>query len=199
MKSVVLPVAVVLSTLGGAAFAGGFNTPVADPVIETPAPAVVPVQADANWTGGYLGLALGRHDADLSLGGASVSAKDNSIGIFGGYNHDFGKYVAGGELSFDRASDQGVDINLTRLKGRLGYDAGNWMPYATLGLARVTVDNGTTSGSENGYTYGIGADFAVTNNFVVGAELARSTFDNVASTTGDLDVNSLQLRASYKF
>lgn len=195
MKSVVLPVALVLTTIGGTAFAGGLNVPLAEPVIEAPAPAVVPVQADGNWTGGYLGLSLGRHEADLD----GVSAKDTGLGIFGGYNHDFGQYVAGGELSFDRASDQGVDVDLTRLKGRLGYDAGNWMPYATLGLARVSVDSAAGSANENGFTYGIGADFAVTNNFIIGAELSRSTFDNVVNNSADLDVDSLQLRASYKF
>lgn len=195
MKSVVLPVSLVLTTIGGTAFAGGLNTPVVEPVIEAPAPAIVPVKADGNWTGGYLGLSLGRHEADL--GGAS--AKDDGLGIFGGYNHDFGQYVVGGELSFDRASDQGVDVDLTRLKGRLGYDAGNWMPYATLGLARVSVDSAAGSANENGFTYGIGADFALTNNFIIGAELSRSTFDNVVNTSADLDVDSIQLRASYKF
>lgn len=40
-----------------------------------------------------------------------------------------GQYVVGGELSYDRASKNGLDLDLLRLKGRLDYDAGSWMPY----------------------------------------------------------------------
>lgn len=195
MKNVTLSLAFATSMIAGAAFAGGPVVVAADPVVATP----VVVAPNGDWTGFYAGLAYGRHDAELSLGAASVSADDTALGAFAGYNYDFGQYVVGGELSFDRASEEGVDVDLWRLKGRVGYDAGNWMPYATLGLARAEASDATGSIKESGMTYGIGVDFAVTPNFILGAELGRSTFSDVQGTSLDLDIDSLQIRASYKF
>lgn len=196
MKNVVFSFGLVASMITGTAFAGGPVIVAADPVIAAP---VIVTAPNGDWTGFYAGLGYGRHDAELSLGAASVSADDTALGAFAGYNHDFGQYVVGGELSFDRASEGGVDVDLWRLKGRLGYDAGNWMPYATLGLARAEASDATGSLKESGMTYGIGVDFAVTPNFILGAELGRSSFSDVQGTNADLDIDSLQIRASYKF
>lgn len=196
MKNLAFSVTFAASMIAGTAFAGGPIVVADDPIVAAP---VVVAAPNGDWTGFYAGLAYGRHDAELSLGGAAVSADDTALGAFLGYNQDFGQYVVGGELSFDRASEEGTDIDLWRLKGRLGYDAGNWMPYATLGLARAEASDATGSITESGMTYGIGVDFAVTPNFILGAEVGRSSFSDVAGSSVDLDIDSLQIRASYKF
>lgn len=183
---------------GTSALAGGPTVVVQEPAVYAP----VAVVSDSNWTGGYVGLSFGQHDASLSAGPVSVSADDTGLGVFAGYNHDFGQYVLGGELSFDRAKEEGVKVDLTRLKGRFGYDAGQWMPYAMLGVARVKGSDGIDSYSKSGMTFGIGADFAISRNFVLGAELSRSSFGSVANVAGtdvDLDIDTIQLRASWKF
>lgn len=179
----------------GSAFAGGPTVVVQEPTVY----AAPVAYGGTDWTGGYVGLSFGKHDASLSSGPVSLSADDTGVGVFAGYNHDFGQYVLGGELSFDRAKEEGVKVDLTRLKGRLGYDAGQWMPYAMLGVARVRASDGIDSYSKSGMTFGIGADFAISRNFVLGAELSRSAFSNVIVDGVDLDIDTLQLRASWKF
>lgn len=182
---------------GGMAFAGGpLATAQEAPVY---APAAAPVSTGSDWTGGYVGLGLSNHNAEVSFGGLSASDSDTGLGVFAGYNHDFGQYVVGGELSFDRASDSGVDLDLTRLKGRIGYDAGQWMPYAMLGFARLDATDGFDSYGKSGVTFGLGADFAVTNNFVLGLELSRSAFSDFIVEGIDADIDTLQIRGSWKF
>ncbi|MDO5641906.1 MAG: outer membrane beta-barrel protein, partial [Paracoccus sp. (in: a-proteobacteria)] len=84
-----------------------------------------------------------------------------------------------------------------------GYDAGRFLPYATLGVAKLSFDttpNGALDISETTVTYGIGADFKVTERFVVGAEYSVQNFDDVADFSGlDIDTNLLQIRGSFRF
>lgn len=185
----------VLLLSAGAAFAGGPTPIIANPPVYQAAP----VNYGNDWTGGYVGAALSFHDGKVSAGGSSVSEDDSGLGLFAGYNYDMGQYVVGAELSYDRASKDGVDVDLARLKGRLGYDAGQWMPYATLGMAHVKGDTGSLSISDNGVSFGLGVDFAVSRNFVMGAELTRSSFSNVEGSGADLDIDTIQIRGSWKF
>ncbi len=82
-----------------------------------------------DWTGGYVGAQLGYGKVKPSGGIA-----DGSGGIYGihaGYDYDFGDWVLGGELDYDRLK---IDVGsptaatadyVTRAKLRLGYDFGN--------------------------------------------------------------------------
>lgn len=176
------------------------------PVAPTPvviAPAIVPMAVvDSNWGGFYAGLAYGSTDLTVSSEGAEDEEfSGDGPGIFAGYNHDFGQYVLGAELSHDQFDDiaEGTDASLTRLKARAGYDGGSWMPYAMLGLASMEVSGGGTSVDDSGFTYGLGVDFAVTPNVVLGAEISRSTFEDFDGQGIDIDADVMQLRASYKF
>lgn len=188
-------ISALLALTAGVAFAGGPTAVVQNSPVYVPAP----VFSGNDWTGGYVGAALSFHDGKVSLGGASASEDDTNLGIFAGYNYDMGQYVVGAELSYDRGSASGIDVDLIRLKGRLGYDADRWMPYATLGLAHAKADLGPISVSDNGFSFGIGADFAVSRNFVLGAELTRSSFSNIEGTGLDLDIDTIQIRGSWKF
>lgn len=193
-----VPVAAVALLATGAAHAGGYVAPVTE--VE-PAPVVAPVIAPASeWSGFYAGLQYGKGSADLSTGDLDLDASEDfdAYGVHAGYNRDFGQFVLGGELDYNRLDLDETDENgnLLRLRARAGYDAGRFLPYVTLGAARLKLDDV----SENAVTYGVGADFKVTERFVVGAEYSRQDFNDVSGVDGvDLDTDMVQLRASFRF
>lgn len=188
------------ATLGASLFAvtahaGGYVTPVVEPA---PAPIVTPVVTNvSDWSGFYAGLQYGQGDADVSFDGDSVSDDFDAYGLHAGYNRDFGQFVLGGELDYNRIDlDDAGEGDLVRLRGRAGYDLGRFLPYVSLGAAHIDADDL----SETAFTYGIGADFKVTERVTVGAEYTRQDFDDVADLSGvDLDTDMVQLRASFRF
>ncbi len=196
-----IAVAAATSTLAaGAATAGGYTPPVVDetPVVVTqPAPVVA-----GGWTGFYAGLQYGQGNAELFDGTASVDSDFDAYGLHVGYNHNFGQFVLGGELDYNRIKLDETDDkgDLTRLRARAGYDMGRFMPYVTLGAARVSADVGGLDIKETGMTYGLGGDFKVTDKITVGAEYTRQKWDDVADVSGaDLDADLFQVRASWRF
>ena len=188
------------ATLGASLFAvtahaGGYVAPVVEPA---PAPVVAPVAAPvSDWSGFYAGLQYGQGDADVNFDGDSVSSDFDAYGVHGGYNRDFGQFVLGGELDYNRIDlDEAGEGDLVRLRGRAGYDLGRFMPYVSLGAAHVDADDL----SETAFTYGIGADFKVTERMTLGAEYTRQDFDDVNDVSGfDIDSDMVQVRASFRF
>lgn len=184
------------SLIATGAFAGGYTPP----VVESPVVVVeeTPVATDlGDWTGFYAGVAYGQGEAKLELGSARDKNDMDAYGVFAGYQHDFGKYVLGGELNYNNVEldDVSGSGDLFSLRGRAGYDFGRILPYVTVGYAHL--DGGV---SEDGLVYGIGADFKVTEHFVVGGEYTRHDFDDVDGVSGlDLKADLVQIRASYRF
>lgn len=197
MKLVSLAIAASLAA--GAVHAGGYVAP----VVET-APIVVEpvVTADpSDWTGFYAGLQYGQGSGELSLGDANTESDFDGYGVHGGYLHDFGKLVAGAELDYNKLDiDEADKGDLTRLRARAGYDMGRFLPYVTLGAAHLSADLGTADVSETAFTYGLGADFKVTERFTVGAEYTKQDFKDVDNVDGlDLDSDLVQLRGTFRF
>lgn len=183
----------------GSAFAGGFV-----PSVVAVEPIIVATAPGNDWTGFYAGLQYGQGSLDLEFeNDGSVDAGDfDAYGVHAGYLHDFGQYVLGAELDYNRIDVDDADENgdLLRLRGRLGADLGRFMPYITAGVARISAEDEGDDFSETGFTYGIGADFAVTNNFTIGAEYTKHNFSDILDTDGvDLDADLIQIRASYRF
>lgn len=179
-----------------AANAGGYVAPVVDTPVVAPQP-VAPV-ADVDWSGFYAGAQWGKGNAKLKFDGDSAKTDIDAYGVHAGYQKDFGKYVLGGEFAYDRVDPKDIDSkgDLYRLRARAGYDLGRVMPYVTLGAAHYKDDDF----SETGLTYGIGADFKVTDRVTLGAEYSRTNFKDVADIKGaDVDSNLVQLRAAYHF
>jgi hypothetical protein len=79
--------------------------------------------------------------------------------------------------------------SVSRLGVEAGFDAGPALIYGTVGAARATVDAGADTLAGNGYFYGVGVDYAVTDQVVLGAELLRHEFDDFDNVTG-LDVGA---------
>lgn len=195
----ILSLAIFASVFSTGAYAGGYVAP------EITVDPIVPSASSADWTGFYAGLQYGVGDADLSFSGLSEGEDIDAFGFHVGYMRDLGQFVVGGEFVYDRIgfdSDDDAAGNLGRLQGRLGYDGGRFMPYVTLGIAALTDDSDDIS--ESGFTYGVGAEFLVSEQFSLGAEYTRSSFSDVLEDeTGisglDLDADLIQVRASFRF
>ena len=191
---------VAASLVAGTALAGGYTAPVANP--EPIVVAAVVVEDTSDWTGFYAGAQYGAGSFELSDDTTSVDEDTKAYGLHGGYLHDFGQFVLGGELDYNKLDIDNVDDkgDLTRLRARAGYDMGRFMPYVTLGVAKLSMDGEGYDISETDVTYGIGGDFKVTDAFTVGAEYTKQDFSDVDDVDGlDLDTDSVQLRAAYHF
>jgi outer membrane immunogenic protein len=180
--------------MGGSAFAGSLEDPIVEPVMTAP---VVVADMGGNWTGFYTGLQLGYADAD---GQGALDGDNGSYGFHAGYDHDFGKFVLGGELDYDKTDiDLGGAATLdsvARAKIKGGYDLGNALVYATGGYALAD----TSGGDEDGAFYGIGMSYKVSEQYTVGAELLEHRFTDLGGTAGnDLDTTTFTVRGSYRF
>ena len=184
------------SLLASTAFAGNLT----DPVVETvPAPVVVaPSFVGGDWTGFYGGLNLGYADVETNI---DANGDDMSYGLHVGYDYDFGQFVLGGELDYDK-----TDISLgggaasidsvARAKLRAGYDLGRTLVYATAGAARAD----TSVGDETGPFVGLGVAYQVTDRYLIGAEVLEHRFDDVGGVAGnDIDATTFSIRGSLRF
>ncbi|MBW4960727.1 outer membrane protein [Sulfitobacter sp. CW3] len=194
MKYTMLATAATFA-MGGSVLAGSLEEPIVEPVMT--APVVVP-DMGGNWTGFYTGLQLGYGDAD---GPGALDGDNGSYGFHAGYDYDFGKFVLGGELDYDKTD---IDLNggaatidsVARAKIKGGYDLGNTLIYATGGYALAD----TSGGDEDGGFYGIGMSYKVSEQYTVGAELLEHKFKDIGGTAGnDLDATTFTLRGSYRF
>jgi outer membrane immunogenic protein len=204
-KFATAPLALALGLgLGVPAFAAGYETPVVVTPVMAP-PAAVPARGyggSADWSGFYGGLSLGYGDVT----GSSVIGEDMNgllYGIHGGYNMDFGSYVLGAEIDYSGAdiTDDSIGLDaesVLRGKVRLGYDAGQYMPYAVIGAAQLTT-TGAIDDMDNGYLYGVGFDYAVADNMVLGAELLQHEFEDYAGSGIDVSATTVAVRVSYRF
>lgn len=196
----------VAATIGAPAFAGGYADPVATPVVAAPPAPVMaaPVYTNASdWGGFYGGASLGYADVE----GDTVLGTDISgmtYGLHGGYNYDMGSYVIGGELEYSMANDITDDTtgleadSVLRAKARFGYDAGAFMPYATIGAAQLTT-SGAVDDSDTGYLYGVGVDYKLRDNVVLGAEVLQHRFDDYADTGINVSALTAEARVSFRF
>ncbi|MGJ8595616.1 outer membrane protein [Sulfitobacter sp.] len=181
------------SLLASTAIAGNL----ADPVVETVAtPVFEPAYAGGDWTGAYGGLNLGYGDVN---GDGDVDGDDTTYGLHLGYDYDFGRYVVGGELEYDKTD---IDLNgaanadsVTRLKLRGGYDFGRTLVYATAGAAKLKTD----IGDDTGEFIGVGVAYQVSERFTVGGELLEHRFDDIGGSGVDADATTFNLRGSFRF
>jgi opacity protein-like surface antigen len=163
---------------------------------------IVPVAATSDWTGAYAGLQVDLFDGTAVLGG---DFEGNAFGLFGGYRHDFGTLVIGGEIDYmvgelDFALG-GLDVDsLVRLGLEVGYDAGPALIYATVGLAQLEVSQGGASGDGDGLFYGLGIDYMVSDRVTLGAEILRHEFDDFNNLPGNnLEATTFGINVAYRF
>lgn len=169
----------------------------------------LPTHALADWNGAYAGLSLGSTVTNELSGedddGSVTYEADPSaaLGIFGGYTVQNNDFVFGGEFAFLITPDVGLevdgeelsfDFDAVDLKGRAGYAVNNILLYGVAGVSRVYAAGAQASG----FNIGVGADYDLGNNIVIGAEyLARRATDEESDFDAALD--TLALRAAFGF
>lgn len=203
MKTTLIAAFAVGTASVSAAVAGGYVAP----VVDTPPVVVAPVAAPTNdWTGFYGGLQFGR--ADVEIDDADFDDNENYYGLHAGYLHDFGQFVGGAELSYDKLGDYEVfgsgegdyDGDLIRAKLLAGYDAGRFLPYAAISLGHLSMDGPAFDESDTAFGYGVGVKYMVTPRFLVGAEWMKNDFEiDVDDLATDVDVSTFGVNASFKF
>jgi len=185
----------LLAFLAAPALAGNTTAPIAEPVIAAPVPLA---PRTPNWTGFYAGGQLGYANLDSN----SLSGDDGLIGgLVLGYDYDLGNnWVVGGGLDYDFTDiDLGPVSSLEeifRAKLRAGYKIGNGLLYGTGGYAWADSDN---LGSDDGYFIGGGYEHMITQNFSVSGEVLYHQFDNFSAPSGDIDLTTVQARATFRF
>lgn len=182
-----------------------------------------------NWDGGFVGVFGGGAIADLefptemSTFPFSFAPEGWMLGVDAGFNFSLGNgLVLGvvGDIAWAEIEDgfglggTGISSNidwLGSLRARIGYDAGNFMPYLTGGLAAAhhTLEftgeggDGPESISEDnthlGWTLGAGVEFAVADNLSIDASYRYNDYGDATYTGpgdgfgGDLGLTSHQL------
>jgi outer membrane immunogenic protein len=176
------------------------------------APTVLPPVSD--WSGFYIGVFGGGQASRIGLSNPDIDGSlvftpnhtSATVGGFVGVQRQFGQIVLGVEggylAAFDRArlvtpsqgsifepggegTAQAKLRDIWSVGGRIGWAAGQWMPYLTGGFANGSFQfdaldqddiseraRATTSG---GY-FGGGVDWAVTSNWIVGVEYRHYAF-----------------------
>lgn len=166
------------------------------------------------WTGWYAGAQLGYSYGEFDLD--SVTSPDSFDtdgvvgGVTGGYMRDYGLWVAGVELQYDFAdlsyseeSGSGSFDGIARVKARFGRDFGRGLGYVSAGVVYTNFDgeDGLTdlSFDDPGYSVGVGYDYQVTENWVVGGEYQFHQFNDFGEDGNDVSFNTLHVRALYRF
>lgn len=161
--------------------------------------AAAPIAYGADWGGAYFGATVGYGDANGT--GYAADVNGATYGAFAGYNYDIGTVVLGGELEFGGASITDANTgdsfeSMTRLKAKVGYDAGRFLPYVTAGANYLTK---TDSTSDWGYVAGAGVDYALSDSIVLGGEVLYNRWNDFNNTGNMINATTAAARVSFKF
>jgi outer membrane immunogenic protein len=222
MKSVFVAGVSALALIAGLASAQAADIPARQMPAKAPA-YVAPV---FTWTGPYIGIngGWGWGSSDYG-GGAFAGSPDVDGALVGGtlgYNWQMGAAVFGLEGDIDWSDIRGsapcgggttCDTHNTWLgtvRGRLGYAAGQFMPYVTGGLAvgsfRTAVNGvGSTSTTNAGWTVGAGLEAVISGPLTAKIEYLYVDLgdgDNIPGTAGtsaDFTTNIVRAGLNYRF
>lgn len=171
---------ILLATVAGAGLMSSAYA--ADLIIEEPVVEEIGVVDVGTWDGPYIGIFAGYawgnyeedngFEADLEgwLIGAAVGANFTvTDGIVAGVVAD----LAWSDIGFDNGVYSFNADWIGSLRGRLGFDGGQFMPYLTAGLAvagataESSISGLSDSNTHIGWTAGAGVEFAATENLSV--------------------------------
>ena len=173
-----------LALAAGMASAGGLAAPV-ETVAPTPMPAPAPVmRRGTDWSGFYVGGQLGYGEVTSpAFSGLDDDFTGATYGVHAGYMYDLGALVLGAEVDYDLTSmeieEDGDSLevdDILRLKARVGYDAGAFLPYITGGVVRANLSGGETDLEMDGDFYGLGVAYKFSDSILVGGEVLQHKF-----------------------
>jgi outer membrane immunogenic protein len=167
-----------------------------------PAPVFVEPAAPAyDWTGFYVGAQASYADVEAD-GTINADGNGGVYGLRAGYDLDLGSTVVGGLVQYDTGSI-GLDgtttelDNILRVGGRVGFDAGRSLYYATAGYASADTSD---QGSADGYFAGVGYEMFLTPAVSLGAEAIYNDFGELDNSAGtDLKATTVGLNVNYRF
>lgn len=202
MKTVLIGATVAMSLTSGA-YAGSVSSVVAEPEVQS----VYVAPVAPSWGGFYAGLSAGKASGDHTYNelwdGGQFDLDGNVFGAFVGYKYDMQPFVLGVELAAVKGPIEETDDadykfdHVIDLKASAGYSFGKLLVSGIVGYSTAKWDEGGTSSSTaDGMSYGLGADYLITDNFFVGAEYLKRNLD---TDDFDGDVDTLQARIGYKF
>ncbi len=151
-----------------------------------------------DWTGFQIGAQYGYGWAEDTF---PDQGEGDFYGAFASYNHQFGNVVVGAEVEWMQL-DNVYDLipatleSVIVLGGRLGWSFGRVLPYAEVGASYADTD---LFGNDWGVAFGAGVDVMVTDNIIVGAKYLRHEYTDFNGTGIDASLDSLAVRASFKF
>ncbi len=166
---------------------------------------------DADWTGLYGGVQLDMATVDLSIPNGGATTNDGNglmYGLNGGYRRDLGQVVLGAAATltfgnFDTppvggGSDASSFGSLATVGVEVGYDLGEVLVYGELGHTWATrTDAGNTRRFDGGLQYGIGADFMLNDQIMIGGGVSRTELDSFGGS--DASITTFGARAAYRF
>lgn len=207
MKHAVLTGTFAVLLTSTSAFAGGYVAPAEPapvPVIAAPAPVTY------DWTGLYGGIQLeyGDVSAETTAGVAAGEGDGALYGLFGGYRYDLGNVVVGAELDLNLADIDledalGANIgsldSVHRLGAEVGYDAGPALIYGTAGITQASATVGGADLQDNGYFFGAGVDYLLTDQIILGAEVLQHEFEDFDSSGLDISATTFGVSAAFRF
>lgn len=138
--------------------------------------ASAPIEA-YSWTGTYAGIHAGFLREDV---------EDKLAGIHVGYRHHQGMLVYGAELGATMADPRNPDFD------NVLFGATASVGFALDRLLLSLKGGYALNEHVDGWTYGLGADFAITDNWTIGIEAMRTDL-------GIGDVDTITARVSRRF
>jgi outer membrane immunogenic protein len=161
----------------------------------------------ADWTGFYIGASGGYgwlRDIDRSFTPPMPDqGEDWILGVHAGYLHQFGDFVVGGEVEYQRLDITYQTFNFITVdhaytaKARVGYAFDQFLISGSIGGAYVTTN--FMGLRDLGLAIGGGIDYALTDNISVGAHYQRFSYTNFSGTMIDATLDQVALRASVRF
>lgn len=174
-----------------------------------------PDDARFSWTGIYVGGSIGKARAEDDFPqfptpfgplAEHFEADGRNYGFHAGYMHQFGNFVIGGEYEY---LDLGIqysgdllgpiplyleDTHFLKLRGGIAYDR-----IQVFGFGGGAKSNLNTGDKDWTKLAGAGVDYALTNNFIIGAQYSYSWFNSFdgQDVTGNFD--NMSIRATIKF
>lgn len=179
--------------------------------VQAPAPAYTPIAEQDVWSGFYAGAHVGGILPDND-----TDSEEWLGGVQAGYNHQFGNFVLGGELSasfmdgfsYDLGGGAALtqDWNVNAL-ARAGVAIDNTLVYGTVGAAFTELNpaGATSSGSNThaGLAFGGGVEHQFGNGLAARLDYTQTRFYDVEYTTvagsGSQDLVNHAVKAGLNF